>query len=208
MSFGSSDAGAQARAQQEQQQKQIEQATSQINKSFAGFTPQFYNQRAQAYENYALPQYQQQFQDTQNQLGFKLAGQGLSDSSQATQLGEKLGQQGSQAQQQIAQTGIQGAQSLQQQVEQERQNLIGQANAASDPLSVANSAIGTAASFTAPSAFAPVGQFFQNFANTYLAGALNNLYSPNSAYGYGSPYQRGGGGGGVGANLPAVSYGG
>lgn len=205
MSFGQGDAGSQAREQQQLQQQQIRQATDQINKSFAGFNPQFYNQRAQAYENWALPQYQQQFQNTKDQTGFQLASQGLNDSSQATQIGEKLGQAAGTAQQNIAQTGIQGAQSLQQQVEQERQSLIGQANAASDPLSVANSAIGTAASFTAPSAFAPVGQFFQNFANTYLAGSLNNLYNPTAAYGYGYPYRTGSSG--IGAGLPAVSYG-
>lgn len=203
MSFGSSDAGSQARQQQQQQQQQITQATKQINDAFSGFNPQFFSNRAQAYENFALPQEQQQFQDQSNQLGFKLAGQGLSDSSQATQLGERLGQTDQQAKQGIAQTGIGQAQQLQQQVAQEQQNLIGQANAASDPLSVANSAIGTAASFAAPSAFAPVGQFFQNFANTYLANSLNNLYNPMATSGYYPNYNQPR----IGSSLPAVSQG-
>jgi len=180
---GSSDAASQARQQQQLQQAQIQQATNRINNAFAGFTPQFYQQRAQAYENYAEPQLMQQYQEVSKQLLGKLANQGLLNGSAALQqkgaLQNDLGLQ----QQGIANTGIQQAQQLQQQVAGEQAGLIGQANAAANPLTVAQEAIGTAANYAAPSAFQPLGQLFQNFANTYLGSQLASTYNPN-LYGF------------------------
>lgn len=203
MCFRSSDAGSQARTLQQQQQKQIEDATSQINTAFQGFNAPFYQQKAQAYEDYAMPQFQEQYQTTANQLGFQLANQGLTKgSSQAQQLGEALGQEASTQKQNIANQGISQAQSLQQQIEQERSGLIGQANAASDPLSIAGQAVGQAAQFSAPSTFGPIGQLFGNFANAYLgkqyASAYGTQYPYNYGYGYGANL------GGRGGSLPSA----
>ena len=180
---GGSDAAQQARAQQQAQQAQIGQATNQINSAFSGFTPQFFQGRTQAYENYANPQLMQQYQDTGQQLLGKLTNQGLLNSSAAMQeKGALQGQLGVQ-QQGIANQGIQGSQQLQQQVANEQNQLVGQANAATDPLSVAQGALGTAASYAAPSVFQPLGNLFQNFANTYLGSQLANTYNPN-LYGF------------------------
>lgn len=176
---GSSDAAAtQARNQQKQQQADITQATGQINQAFSGFTPQFYQNRAQAYQNYAAPQLNQQYQQASQGLYGKLANQGLLNSSAATQEKGALQQSLAQQQQGIANTGISQSQQLQQQVSQEQANLIGQANAASNPLSISGQALNTAAGFSAPSAFQPIGQAFSQFGNTYLGSQLNSTYNP------------------------------
>lgn len=199
---GSGNAAAsQARKQQQQQQADITQATGQINNAFSGFTPQFYQNRAQAYTNYAEPQLNQQYQQTLQGLYGKLANQGLLNSSAAGQEKGALQQSLATQQQGIANQGISQSQQLQQQVSQEQANLIGQANAASQPLSVANQAVGAAAGFSAPSAFQPIGQAFQSFGNTYLGSQLNSTYNPN-LYSYflsggGSPQ---GGGQGLGSS--------
>ena len=199
---GGGDPGAAAARQAQLQQDQITQATGQINKAFQGFTPQFFNQRAQDYEAYALPFLNQQQQQAQNQANFKLFDQGLQKSSQAKTLGEQLGKYTNQQKQGVANEGIRQAQSLQQQIAQEQQNLIGQANAAANPASVGQEALGQAAQFSAPSSFAPVGNLFQNFANTYLANQLTNTYSP-ALYGQflQNPYASAGGQTGYGAGL-------
>lgn len=180
---GGGTAGDTARQQEAQQRQSITQATGQIDSAFKGFTPQFYNQRAQAYENYAEPQLMGQYQNTLRGLYGKLANQGLLNSSSAIRQKGALGQELATQQQGVANEGIRQSQSLQQQVSSERNNLVGQANAASNPLSIAQGALGSAASFAAPSAFAPIGQAFQNFSQTYLGSQLNNSYNP-ALYGY------------------------
>ena len=201
---GSNNAGSDARTQQMQQQAQVDQATGQINNAFAGFTPQFYNDRAQAYTNYAEPQLIQQYQQAGQQLLGKLANQGLLNSSAALQEKGALQNTMNTQQQGIANQGIQQSQQLQQQVGQQQANLVSQANAASDPLSVAQLATGTAAGYAAPSAFAPIGPLFQGFANQYLGSQLNSTYNP-SLYGYmlgqgGGSNQLSGGNAGLGSS--------
>lgn len=204
MSWGSSNAGSQAAALNAQQQNQINQATGQINRAFSGFTPQFYNQREKAYTNYATPQLFQQYGSTLNQLEDKLGNQGLTKSSAALQERGALAQALGQGEQTVADTAIGQAQSLQQQIAQEQSNLIGQANAAADPLSIAQGAVGTAAQFQTPSAFTPIGNMFQNVANTYLGSQLASTYNPQ-IYSSFLSNPGSGGGGSFGAGLPTNS---
>jgi hypothetical protein len=175
---GGSNAADQARKQQEEQQKKINAATGRIDRAFSGFTPEFYNQRAQDYENYAMPQLNQQYTQTAENLTGKLANQGLLNSSAA--LGQRSALQEALATQQqgVANQGIQQAQDLQRQQMSEQQQLIGQATSATDPLSISNQALSAASQFQAPSAFAPLGQMFQGFGNMYLGNQLASTYNP------------------------------
>lgn len=204
MGWGNSNAGDQAVALQKQQQKSIQQATNQINQDFSGFTPQFFQDRATAYENYEEPQLYQQYGQTLAQMQDKLGNQGLTDSSAAQQEQGALQQALSQGQTQIANQGISQAQTLQEQVANEQANLVSQANAANDPLSIAQGALTQAAGFQTPSAFTPIGNMFQNVANTYLGSQLASTYNPNLYASFLSP-SGSGGGGGFGGSLPAAS---
>lgn len=175
-----STAGNTLAAQQKQQQQLTDQAVSKINSAFQGFNPQFYQNVGQAYQNYALPQLGQQYQQTQNQLGFRLANQGLGHSSQATDLYNKLGQAKTQATQQVAQNALQQEQQLQQQVSQEKAQLIGQAQTATNPNAIGQAAIANAAGFAVPSSFQPIGNLFNQFGQLYLANQYANTYNPAS----------------------------
>lgn len=202
MSWGQSNAGTQAVAEQQQQQQNVTNAVNQINQAFSGFGPSFYNQATQNYENWALPQVMNQYQQSEQSLQDKLGNQGLLNSSAGEQEQGQLSQALAGAENQVANTGISQSQSLQQQVAQEQANLVGQANAASDPLSVAQSAINQASSVQAPSSFAPIGNLFQGFANTYLGSQLANTYNPSlyQSFLYNSNPGSGGFGGTLGAS--------
>ena len=130
---GGGDPAAEARKQQQQQQQKIEAATGQINNAFAGFDPAFYQARTKAYETYAMPQLNQQYQNVQSGLYGKLANQGLLNSSAAGVEKGALQQSLAEQQQNIANAGLQQSQALQRQVGQEKASLIGQANVAADP---------------------------------------------------------------------------
>ena len=178
MPSGGGDGGAsEMRKQQLQQQADITAATKSINASFAGFNPDFYKARTQAYEDFAMPQVQQQFQQTKNRSTAQLAGQGLGNSSVANKQNEALQTALGTAEQGVANTALGQTQQLQQQVAQEQSNLVSQANAANVPSSVAQSALGAAGSFATPSAMPAVGQLFGDFANQYLGAQSAKMYS-------------------------------
>src|SRR5882724_1689147 len=185
---GGSNAGDQARQQQQQQQADITKGLGQINQVFSGFDPQFYQQRAQAYYNYALPYLQQQTQNQQNQQAFGLANRGLSQSTTARDQQAQLASYTGQQQQNIANTGSQQAQDLQSQVGQEQSNLISQLEASANPGATTQQALAAASRFAAPSAFPAIGNLFGNFASIYGANQQANQYN-NFARQYLNPYQ-------------------
>lgn len=205
MSWGQSNAGSLAVQQQQQQQQNVTQAVNQINQTFSGFGPSFYNQAGQDYTNWAAPQVQQQYQQNEQSLQDKLANQGLTNSSASEQEQGQLKEALAQAQEQVGNTAQSQVQSLQQQVAQEKAGLIEQANVANDPLSVAQQAISTAAGVQAPSITQPLGNLFQGFANTYLGSQLANTYNPTLYSSFLYNPSSGGGGGSIGAGLGSSS---
>ena len=194
MGCGSNNnAATQLRGQQQQQQAYTNSAVNQINQAFSGYTPQFYNNYGQNYMNWALPQLGQQYQQTSQQLGGKLANQGLTNSSAAQNQWNQLQNTNSLNQQGIASTAQQMQNQLQQQVGQEQAGLIGQAQQSTNPMQVAQGATAAAAGFGTPSAFQPLGNLFGNFAQLYLGNQLQNTYGPStqqllSSLGYGGGY--------------------
>lgn len=184
---GNNSAAAQATQQQQQQQSAIASATNKINTDFSGFNPAFYSNYTNANENQGLGQLAQQQQQTQNQLGFKLAGQGLSNSSAGQQLGQSLQQEAGTQKQNVVNSALGATNTLQQNIAQEQNSLISQANVANDPSSVANQALGVASSFSSPSPIAPIGQAFSNWANTWL-GATNASTANSAAAAQSSSY--------------------
>lgn len=201
MSWGQSNVGSQAVAEQQQQQQQVQQAIGQINQAFGGFGPSFYGKASQDYINFAEPQVQQQYASTEQTLQDKLANQGLLNSSAALQEQGDLSKALAGAQEGVQNTATSTAQTLQQQIANEQANLVSQANVANDPLSIAQQAIGQAASVQAPSTFQPLGNLFQTFANTYLGNQLATTYNPNIYSTFlSSPSSSGGFGAGLGSS--------
>ncbi|MDE2097297.1 MAG: hypothetical protein KGL39_08650 [Patescibacteria group bacterium] len=177
MGCGSTNAAAGIQAQQQQQQALTDQSVQSINSAFSKFNPSFYQGVQNAYTNWALPQVQQQYQTNQQQLGAKLANQGILNSSAANQAKNALSGAMTQAQNTVANSAVQQGNQLQQQVAQEQANLIGQAQSATNPSSLGTQAASVAASIQAPSTFSALGNMFQNFGTQYLGGQTGNSYS-------------------------------
>lgn len=182
----------QAKTQQAQyynNKRAVTSATKDIEGTFSGFNPKFYDEQYRNLVAAAEPQEQQQFKRTSDQLGFKLASQGLEKSSQATKLGESLRAQEDIAQQGIANQAHGQVNQLRQGVNQTESNLIGQASIANNPGEVAQGALQTASGFQSPLSLQPVGDLFQNWANVYLARSQNSGVNAGNA---GAPLLGGG----------------
>ena len=193
---GSSNADA-MQALQNQQQQAIQQGTQQVNQIFSQFNPAFYQGRAQAYENYAMPQLQQQFGQEKNNLSYDLYNRGLQDSSAGRGLGNSLANEMTVQTQNIANQGNQQALDLQRTLTGEQANVLNQLQTSANPSQAAQQALAYASQAQAPSALQPLGQAFGNWANIYLSGQQNNMansyvnqmqYNPAlyQALGYGS----------------------
>ncbi len=177
-------------------------AVNQIRNAFSGFTPNFYQGIANAYQNYANPQLQQQYRNATNQYGFQLANQGLQKSSQAQQGYGTLSDANNAGKTQIAQTGQGLVQNMQNQVANQEANLIGMAQSAAQPGQLVTQAQGVAANTSAPSSFAPIGQAFtqalgtlSGVGNQYLGNQLQQALIP-----FMNPYGSSGGGGWLPSN--------
>jgi hypothetical protein len=167
---GSDDSGsAQARQMETQRAGRIQQGMGNINETFSGFDPAFYQARQKAFVDYATPKLGEEAQRTQNDLLYSLANKGLLHSSVAEQQQSAFGRANDQALRQIQDTGLGQAQALQRDVEGQRGNLIAQLQASGDPSSVGQQAIASAQQFSAPSPFSVVGPLLNDFANIYLA---------------------------------------
>jgi len=169
-----------AKKAERKRQEAIKTGTSDINSAFSGFDPSFYQQRAQAYQNYALPQLSQQYQQNRDQVGYNLANRGLLQSGAAGKQWSDLARTNAQAQQGIADSGIAQAQALQRQVEDARNQQLGFLNQSADPAAARQGAIATAASFQQPSVFAPIANEFQGLAQQYYLSQLINQNRPTS----------------------------
>lgn len=199
ISGGGNDYAKTAKKQEAARQQAITLGTQKINKAFSGFTPSFYQQRANAYEQFAMPQLANQYRQTRNQVGFGLANRGILASGAAKQQWSDLARDLGTAKQGIADTAISQAQGLRGQVENQRQTLLNQLYQSADPANAGAGATQVAAGYAQPSTFAPLGNMFANLANQYYMSQLINSYRPSSFIQAPPTY-----GGGSGA-LPPVS---
>ncbi len=153
--------------------------------SYTGFQPEFYNQIAKNYVNYAIPQLAQQYRTTQNAMDFGFANRGLSQSSVQRKGASDLNVELGKAEQGIADQGIAQAQDTQKAVEQARQNAINQLYVVGSPAQALQNSVFSAAQFQIPSSFAPLANAFGNIANQY---ATSQLYNPPTQPSYQNSY--------------------
>ena len=172
--------GRQATNEEKQRQMKIAAGTQAIDQQFAGFTPSFYDRRAKDYYAFANPQLGQQFLQNKNAIMGNLANRGLLNSSTRNQQVGTLNRELSTQRQGLFDTGQQQAQALRQQVEQGRGNALNFLYQSADPGAATGQAARTAASFQAPSMFAPIGNLFSNLANMYYTNKLINSMPQNS----------------------------
>lgn len=192
---GGGDGGAaQARADEAARQARIKQGVANIDSQFSKFDTNFFNGRQKAYTDYALPQVNDQYKQTADQLAFSLARNGQSSSSEAARQGGILQRDNALARQQVADGAIGEAQKARQSIEDNRNNLIQQANMSADPALAAQNAIRQASVLAQQGQFSPIGNLFQN--TTAVLGAANNagaysggpgLNAYKNYFGFGTP---------------------
>jgi hypothetical protein len=157
---------------EEQRQKRIQQGTNEINQIFGRYDQGFFDQRAKAYQDYAMPQLAQQYGQTRDQIAFNLANRGLSKSSAANKQWSDLFRNMQSAKQGIVDTGRGQAMDLRRQLDTAKGTLLNQLYQSADPAQAAQQAVSTAASFSAPSSFAPIANQFSGLLNQYVVSQL------------------------------------
>jgi hypothetical protein len=172
--------------QQRQRQTLIQQGLHSINRSFAGFNPEFYERQRAATTAAMLPQVGDQYQQARSQLGYSLANQGLLRSSAGTRLAGTLDRELATQKTNVANAATQAVQGLQQQVSQQKGSLIGALEQSADPTTAAQRAAETATQFSSPSLVQPLGSLFQNWSNIYLARQYANVYGQQPSFGSGA----------------------
>lgn len=182
MCFGGGvDPAEEARKQEAARRAQIDQGLQSINRSFSTFDDNFYNQRAQAYVNYALPFLSRQFDTTRRAVGANIANRGLLGGSVERSEKSNLQRAMEQNRQQTVATGWQQANQLKGQVEDSRNQITSQLYQSADPLNAGAAASRAVAGLASPSTFTPLGQMFSGVLNDYYTRSLINADNAQAA---------------------------
>lgn len=165
----------------------ITQGEQLLDKEFAGFNDDFYNQRQQAYINYALPQLGGAAREQNRLLQYGLHARGLQNSSVAQNAASRLASQTEAQKQAIAEQALAQGNELKLQVEQTRAGLRDSLLQTSDPANAGRQASLAAARLSAPSLFTPIATSFSSGLTNYTIGqeAKNNQQMANSYSAYG-----------------------
>ena len=174
--------GKMASKAEKEKQDRLTKGRAEVDKAFAGYTPEFYAKREKAYLDYALPQEGQQFRDAQKQLTYSLSNRGVRNSTIAQTDWSKLFRTHAGAQQSIANTAVDQANALKEKVESGRQGVLDTLYQSADPGQARSKAISVASSFQNPNAFAPLGNMFSNLTNQWVTNQLLQSYQKGAAY--------------------------
>jgi len=176
---GGGDGGAaQARADEAARQARIKQGVDNINAQFGKFDNSFYDGRAKAYRDFTLPQVNDQYKQTSDQLAFSLARNGVTDSSEAARQGGILMRDNALARQQVNEGAAAESQKARQNVEEQRANLIQQVNMTSDAGLAAQNALRQAGILQSQANnFSPLANLFQNTTAQLAAARQAGAYT-------------------------------
>lgn len=185
MCMGAKDNSAQiARDAEAKRQASINSGMERINQTFQPFNDDYFAKQGQSYNDYYLPQVEDQYQDARKKLTYNLArGGGLNSTAGAEQLGHLT-------EEYTKQRGAIGEQALAEQqrqrgvMEGNRSNVVNQLYSSANPEAAAASAAAGATQMTAPPAYSALGDLFGKFAGTgasYIGAAkkgYDNAASP------------------------------
>lgn len=181
MAYGGGIDDGGARALEEERQARIAQGREAIDRNFAGFSEDFYQDRAADYTKFALPQFTDQLTKTRNSLAASLARRGLLTSTAATQSNADLDKYAGQKQREIADAAAGEANKLRTQVEGQRSELTSQLLASADPMAAGAAALSSADTLRRPTGFASLGNLFSDWTANWQANQVARSVDPNVA---------------------------
>ncbi len=153
-----------ARMDEMARQQDIRVGTGKVNDIFAkNFGEDFFTGRREAYQNYATPQLQDQYDKAGKELTFSLARNGLLDSSARGQKEGELQKMFDTNRQAITDQAISQESQSRNAVEDARSGLVTMLNATGDAQGAANSALARSAALSQPQAFSPLTNLFADF---------------------------------------------
>lgn len=167
-----------ARQLEIERQARENQGKAAIDQQFAGFDERFYQQRANDYTKFALPQFSDQYSKSRNSLAASLARRGLLTSTASTQANADLDKYAAGKQREIADAAQGEANKLRSTVESQRGELTSQLLASGDPLAAGNAAISSAASLKRPSGYASLGNLFSDWTANWEANQTARASDP------------------------------
>lgn len=168
---GGSDKSAQraaeeARQREAQRQARLTQGRQSIDSAFGEFGDDFYNQRSTAYQNYAMPQLDEQMGAARKKLIYALSRGGKLQSSSAADKQRELQDQYERNKQTLASRGQQYATDSRKETADSRARLLSILNSTEDPTTVANEATREAALLRQQPSFDPIGNLFGDITDT------------------------------------------
>ena len=157
------DTGAdEAREAEKARQRRVAQGRTRIDQVFDQYDQPFYQQRAQAYEDFARPQLQDQYNTALKDLTYALARSGRLDSSTAARRRAKAQEARDLQGQQVAARGQEFAGELERSMNAARQEMHQQNLAAANPELAASLAASRARAEQQPPAFSPLVDAFKH----------------------------------------------
>jgi len=161
-----------ARAEAERQRQEelarqgrIKEGRTKIDEAFNQFNDDFYNERAKAYENYATPTLDRQYEDSMRELVTALARSGNLQSSTRAEKMAGLNEEYKQRKLDILNTGLDYKNQARSAVDQARAELQVQNASLADPNLISGNATARAASLTQMPSFSPIGDLLSDFAS-------------------------------------------
>lgn len=176
-----------ARREEQERQNRIRTGSHRINGLFDGtFDEPFFANRQQAFLDYATPQLDDQYGDTQRQLTYALTRSGLLDSSVRGEKVADLQKSYDINRQGIADQARQEANASRNAVEDARANLISMLNVTGDAQGATNAALARSTALSQPGTYSPLSQLFADFTGglgTQAALERANYYSGGASGG-------------------------
>jgi len=163
---------------EKKRQANLDAGMSQISNIFGRYNDDFYKERGKAYTDFAVPQVQQQFKTTRNNLAYALARNGILSSSTANQRNQDLQSELSKNLTTVGNQAQGEMNKLRSDVSNARSNLTNQLISSGDPSVISgNAAVATQGISSTPS-FNSLGDMFGNWTNTYLTNINARAYNP------------------------------
>lgn len=176
---GSQKAAKSAAKAEKNRQAQITAGTQKVNDIFSQFTPDYYATRATDYNNWAMPQVEDQYKKAQEQLKFALARQyGSTNTSEAAKRQAQLGEDYGLAKTNQTEQGLALSNRAKAEMENSRSQVLQELSASADPGSAASSALAQSDLATHVDPYTPLGELFANVteglaSSQYPYGLLN-----------------------------------